>query len=460
MTRNFYDTGTAFACASDAGSPACSGPMPGSGNIAYTIDPQGKYSYFKYDKLDRRWIAIRKVAEYQYDGIGNRIVQRDGNQGDTNPASADVAPETRYAYDAVNRLIQVTDPLGNSSFNAYDNDGNLVKVTDRESHVSCHTYDNINRRTRTAQLMSGSDCSTLPSTALWTDTGYDAVGNVTRLITAKQSSTPAACAGASPPADCETTSYQYDAANRLVLETYADATTRAFQYDKAGNLTRRTDQLGQITQYGYNDLYYLLLRDYQDPAEPDDSFQYDTGGRMTRAERAGWVVSYVYDPVNRVLQTTQDAAGVPMAVQYAYDTAAGTRDLSYPGGRTCHEQKDRRERLVGNSCDSFDANYAYDLGNRVLTRTYNNGVSANYGYDADNRITVLTHVDGGIVAEFGYGYDKEGNKQYEDKAHDPARSEAYAYDPVYRLIDYKVGSLVGSTVPLPAVSPAWGRKNA
>ena len=537
VTRHFYDTGAAMACDHDPGSPTCNGPTPGSSNIAYTIDPEGKYSYFKYDKVDRRWITIRKVsdntdscdgddwcdytkyddasnviaridansnrseygyflnnwlhtettdpgglnlttttlydsvgnpinvtnprgnvvtntydarnqlilvtdsigkvADYQYDGIGNRTQECDGNNNCTG-----------YTYDAVNRMIAVTDAMGNSTSNGYDKVGNLIKVTDRESHVSCHYYDDINRRTRTAQLMGGSNCALLSASDLWTDTEYDAVGNVTRLITAKQNSTPAACAGSSPPADCETTSYQYDPADRLVLETYADLTTRQFAYDKAGNLVQRTDQLSQVTQYAYNDLYYLVLRDYLDPVEPDDSFNYDVGGRMLSAERNGWVTNFDnYDAANRLLQTTQDATGTPMVVQYAYDTPAGKREVTYPGGRICNEQMDLRERLQDSSCDSFSAAYAYDLGNRVEIRTYSNGVTASSGYNANNWITSLTHSGG--VADFHYDYDKEGNKQYEDKQHEPTKSEAYAYDDVYRLIDYKVGELVGSTVQVP-----------
>ncbi|MGY6276992.1 RHS repeat-associated core domain-containing protein [Methylomonas sp. MgM2] len=537
VTQHFYDSGAAMACDHDPGSPTCDGPTPGSSNIAYTIDPEGKYSYFKYDKVDRRWITIRKVtdnadscdgddwceytkyddasnvtaridangnrtdygyflnnwlhseivdpgglnlttttvydgvgnaktvtnprgnvatnsydarnqlvlvtdsigkvADYQYDGIGNRTQECDGNTNCTG-----------YVYDAVNRLVAVTDAMGNNTTNGYDKAGNLIKVTDRESHVSCHYYDDINRRTRTAQLMGGSNCALLSFKDLWTDTEYDAVGNVTRLITAKQNSTPAACAGASPPADCETTSYRYDPADRLVLETYADSTTRQFEYDKAGNLIQRTDQLGQVTQYAYNDLYYPVLRDYLDPTEPDDSFTYDVGGRMLSADRNGWVTNFdSYDAANRLLQTTQDAAGTPMVVQYVYDTPAGKRDVTYPGGRACNEQMDLRGRLQDDSCDSFNASYLYDLGNRVETRTYNNGVTASYGYNANNWITSLTH--SGNVAGFNYEYDKEGNKQYEDKQHDQTKSEAYAYDDVYRLIDYKVGELVGSTVLVP-----------
>ncbi len=556
VTRHFYDTGDTMVCHAGPGAPSCSGPTPGSSNIAHTIDPEGKHSYFKYDKVDRRWITLRKVidsadvcdgddwceytqydeannvtaridangnrtdygyltnnwlhtetvdlgglnltttttydgvgnaktvttprgnvlvntyddrnqvvmivdsigkvAEYQYDGIGNRIVERDGNQGDTDPLTDDPAPETRYVYDAVNRLTEVIDALGNNMTNAYDKAGNLIKVTDREDHVSCHTYDDINRRTRTAQLMGGSNCAVLSASDLWTDTDYDAVGNVIRLLTAKQNSTPAACAGATPPDDCEITAYQYDPADRLMVETYADGTTRQFEYDKAGNLTQRTDQLGQVTQYGYSDLYYLLERDYQDPVEPDDHFEYDIGGRMTHAERGGWAVNFDgYDAANRLLQTTQDAIGAPMVIQYTYNTATGTRDITYPGSRLCNEQMDLRERLEDSNCDSFNVHYAYDPGNRVETRTYNNGVIANYGYNANNWITSLTHSNGGTVLDFGYDYDREGNKQFEEKNHDPAKSEAYAYDDVYRLIDYKVGNLVGSTVPVPVTQRAY-----
>lgn len=560
ITQTFYDSGNGIPpiyCLS----LECEKPTPGSGIIAHTIDPEGKYTYFKYDGANRRVMTIRKmgdvaddfdktgnpaeddwseiiqydavgnvlsridangnrtnysyydnnwlktettdpgglnlttatiydgvgssrtvtnprgnvitntydarnqlvmvtdsigkVAEYQYDGIGNRIVERDGNQGDTDPFTVDTpaVPETRYAYDAVNRLIEATDPLGNHSANDYDNNGNLIKVIDRENHVSCHYYDNINRRTRNAQLMGGSDCALLSTSDLWTDTEYDAVGNVIRLITAKQSP-PAACASASPPDDCETTHYQYDPADRLVLETYADSTTRQFAYDKASNLNQRTDQLGQVTKYSYNDLYYLVERDYQDSAELDDSFGYDVGGRMLLAQRGTWAVNFDhYDAANRLLQTTQDATGLAMTVQYTYNTTAGIRDVIYPGGRLCNEQNDLRQRLEGNTCGGFNAEYAYDLGNRVDTRTYNNGVTAHYGYDANNRITSLSHSSG--VADFGYDYDKEGNKQFEQKNHEPAKSEAYAYDEVYRLIDYKIGTLVGSTVPVPSTQKQY-----
>jgi RHS repeat-associated protein len=52
-----------------------------------------------------------------------------------------------------------------------------------------------------------------------------------------------------------------------------------------------------------------------------------------------------------------------------------------------------------------------------------------------------------------YAFDSEGTKRFEQKLVDgvgsDARSEAYAYDATYRLVDYRVGTLSGNTVPAP-----------
>ena len=527
VTRYFYDAG-----GSGGGGCGCGGPTPGSSNIAQIIDPEGKVTYFKFDRVDRKVKSIRKVGDtadvidvddwvetveydpannvlkrtdangnattytyypdnrlktqtnalaettsvtyddagnvktvtdpggnvttnnysarneltesadsvglrvrYSYDGVGNRIGQTDGNRN-----------ITTYGYDLFSRLISTTDPMGQTSTYGYDLTGNVINTTDREGKVACYLYDDINRRTQTAQLMGGNNCVLLSANDIWSRTEYDPVGNVLRLLTAKKGSTPLQCAGASPPVDCEITKYQYNEVNRLTRETYPDAKFKQFAYDKSGNLKTRIDQKSQVTTYAYNDLYHLLSRTY--PLSLD-TFTYDTGGRMLTALRGGWPVTFTYDPANRVTLTTQNSK----AVQYAYDIPNRRRTVTYPGGRVVIEQMDPRQRLVtiSDGGSSSIAGYVYDLGNRVTTRAYRNGVQATYLYNPNNWITKLEHrkADTSLIAGFGYSYDKEGNKQYEEKQHLLNRSEAYRYDDIYRLIDYKVGELVGSTVPIP-----------
>ncbi len=56
---------------------------------------------------------------------------------------------------------------------------------------------------------------------------------------------------------------------------------------------------------------------------------------------------------------------------------------------------------------------------------------------------------------FNYTYDNEGNKQDEQKTQDTTHSEAYKYDNTYRLITLSVGTLVGTTVPVPSTQTSY-----
>jgi len=391
----------------------------GVNNLFSTTAPNGDITINTYDALDRVIQvddSIGRVANYTYDNVGNRLTQTDGN-GNT----------TTFTYDAIDRLIKVTDPLGAMTITRYDSVGNMLRVTDGNGKVTTHTYDNINRRTSTTDA--------LPAT---TQFQYDGVGNLVQITDANN----------------HLTIYAYDAINRLIQEQYADPVpnTRTYTYN-AVTLVSRTDQKGQTTTYAYNDLYFLLQRAYL--VSPADNFTYDLSGRMLSAERGGWLVTFTYDGANRVTQTQQNGR----TITYVYDIPGRTRKVTYPGGRTIVEQTDFRSRLSTIDDPSSPppiASYTYDLGNRVNTRTYRNGVVATYTYNANNWILSLEHTLGGArIAGFGYAYDKEGNKKFEKKRDDTSRSEAFAYDGIYRLIDYRVGTLMGSTVPVPLTQTAY-----
>ena len=77
--------------------------------------------------------------------------------------------------------------------------------------------------------------------------------------------------------------------------------------------------------------------------------------------------------------------------------------------------------------------------------------------NANNWITSLSHAVGQAppLAAFGYAYDNEGNNLYEEKLHQPGNSEAYGYDTINRLTDYRVGALSGNTVASPLTQSAW-----
>jgi RHS repeat-associated protein len=385
------------------------------GNLVTSIQPNGNVISYFYDALNRlvqERDSLGPISMSAYDNVGNRTSHTDGN-GNT----------TGSTYDALNRLVAVTDPLLHTTSYQYDFVGNLLKTTDRTAALTVYTYDGLNRRTTMVDALGH------PTTYQ-----YDAVGNRTRII----------------DANGHPTTYQYDAVNRLTRETYADGTFRTFTYDPVGNTTSRTDAMGRVTTYAYDALYRLVSRSY--PSLVNDAFAYDLSGRLIVAQRGAWPVTFAYDAADRVTQSVQNG----VAVSYSYNIPGRTRTVVYPGGRVITESMDLRSR-TGAIDDGGPAiaRYTYDTGDRVLTRAYRNGETAAYTYNANNWTTSLEHAGATFVALFNYAYDNEGDRRFEEKFHDASRSEAYQYDAAHRLIDYKVGTLVGATVPVASTQTAY-----
>jgi RHS repeat-associated protein len=385
-------------------------------NVKTVTKPNGNVTTNTYDALDRLTQvddSEGRVANFTYDPVGNRLSERDGNGNGTD-----------NTYDTIYRLTDVKDALGKTTHYDYDPVGNLLRLTDREGNLTTYVYDDINRRVSMTDALGN-----------LTQYQYDGVGNLTKII----------------DANLHTTDYAYDKINRLIKETYADGRMRTFTYDCANNVLTRTDQKGQVTKYTYSDLYFLLTRTY--PTSPADNLTYDLSGRMLTAERGEWLVTFAYDGANRVTKTMQNGK----AITYVYDIPGRKRTVTYPGGRLITVHTDARSRL--GSIDDASPNlvqYSYDTGNRVVSRVYRNHTGARYGYNANNWITSLNHVKADLtrIAGFTHDFDNEGNKRFEEKHPDAAnsqtKSEAYQYDKIYRLIDFKVGTLVGSTVPVPS----------
>jgi len=136
------------------------------GRLTRITDPSGNYIYYDYDdkgnptelsyfnpsagrlfwkrydyhgptKPGKLWKAINPdntYTEYTYDGAGNIEMFRDPG-GQT----------TSYDYDALNRLLAVTQPGNVVTGYAYNNNNNLVTVTDAENRTTTYGYDDSER---------------------------------------------------------------------------------------------------------------------------------------------------------------------------------------------------------------------------------------------------------------------------------------------------------------------------
>jgi RHS repeat-associated protein len=391
------------------------------GNVLDVTAPNGNITTNGYDALNRVvtvYDALGLVRTTAYDADGN-VTSTTDPLGNT----------TRTAYDALNRVITTTDPLGQTSITAYDADGDVISQTDRNGHVTTYMYDALDRRIERIDPLGNT-----------TTTAYDADGNVLSLT----------------DPNGHVTTYTYDALNRRITETYPDSApnTRTNSYDAVGNLIQLGDQMGRITTYQYDDLYRLTNRAYS-PSGSVDRFTYDDGGRILSSDRNGWTDTYSYDGADRVIGATENGR----TFSYSYNTAGRTQTNTQPSGRTITFAYDARDRLITERDGTPNppiVDYTYDGADRVVTRAYRNGTTAYYTYNADGWITSLNHSNGPtLIAGFNYTYDNEGNKLYEQKNDSPAHSETYNYDALDRLTNYEVGTLVGPTIPSPALTKVW-----
>ncbi|MCC6681629.1 MAG: RHS repeat protein, partial [Phycisphaeraceae bacterium] len=271
-----------------------------------------------------------------------RHLSGDSSLPDLSPASSDLLGRvTRLDYDGANRLIKETDPLENVL--EYENDpaGNVTKVTAIEQHpdrngttesfISGAAYDGLDRPVITA--MQGADGAFNPddsaSSTIFTFMGYDSRSNPTHFKDPRGNPSQTLYDGVSRPvqtveqlheggvgsgdkqgeikttyeydpnrnltsitdANNHTTSYDFDALDRLFSMTLANGRQWRQDYNKASDVVKRYEPNGNVLGYQY-DALGRLLNVTAIAAGPDvagqtsgvlQSFEYDGMSRVTRA---------------------------------------------------------------------------------------------------------------------------------------------------------------------------------
>jgi RHS repeat-associated protein len=263
------------------------------------------------------------------------------------------------------------------------------------------------------------------------------------------------------------TTHDYDGRGRLIRliepETWqGQPITWRYDYDGVGNITNITDALdghyvmtygprnerllernqdGKEWKYSYDAL--LRLNTQTDPNHVMRSLFYDPAGRLTNAVfSTGRVNSLAYDSNDNPTNLTRIDGAIQTALRLDYDNldrltnqtpgaslqAVGyTRDklgrvamLLYPGGKVLEQSYDALGRLTiqvfhFDALREFTNTYAYDAADRLIRRTYPNGVVQSNAFDSAGQITNLTHSPpnpqpSAFNIALSYAYDRNGNK--------------------------------------------------
>jgi RHS repeat-associated protein len=374
-------------------------------------DPSLPHSRMEYDALER------VVRTYDPEGayvmvIHKPLVQELYDEEDTrSDATAPQTPQV-VTYDGLERVIQVEERnLVNGVVEAYrtryayDALGNLTQITDAQGNVKTMEYDALSRRLRMVDPNRGETIYT-----------YDDNGNLIKSRDAKG----------------QEVIYSYDAANRLLSERWvfsngqADVVNAVYHYDADLSPLHPTarNTLGQIA--------------YVEDQAGAVYFSYDPRGNMVgsirqyKGENRNFVNRRAYDAMDRLIRTTYadgtevtyeyDAQGllsrIPGFVDQVTYTASGQRaSITFANGARTTYTYDNRQRLnrlqtVAGATVLQDFTYTLDQVGNVRSiadgrpgKSASTDQSQEFGYDSLYRLINAT----GSYGQIEFGYDPTGN---------------------------------------------------
>lgn len=351
--------------------------------------------------------AAGSITQLVNDAVGNLTSETDPN----------VNPSTTHQYDALDRLGQTLDALGNSTDYDYDVNDQLTQVTVPNSASTQFSYDDL------GNLLQESSPDRGPVTNI-----HDDAGNITSITDARGVTSLYSydalhrVTGIDYPSTDEDITFTYDTCTNgtgRLCSVQDQSGTTSLAYDAFGNVTQHTkDELGivYVTQYTYDDAGRVLSMTYPDGREviygrdavgriqdigtraaPSEALVDVVSNRSYRADGLvtaqtfgnGLVESRTYDLQGRLL--TQDAGTVDNQA-YTYD--ANGNVVARSDAETADYQYDSLDRLSQELRLTDILDFTYDANGNRLTRALN-GASETYTYaPASNQ---LTGIDGTSV---------------------------------------------------------------
>ena len=296
---------------SNNGCTTCGGAID---KIIQEITPLGSISY-EYDAIGRRTsmtVAGQPAVNYTYDANGRL----------TSVVGAGLAP-AQISYDVLGRRTSITLPNGVTTNYTYDNASRLLDIehlhpAQQVLESIAYTYDlngnrtNMNRQSVNLPLPNSASninynqanqmLTFQPEAQAAKNMAYDNNGNMTSVTN-----------------DCGTTTYTWDARNRLVgisgFDTQCSPLSASFKYDALGRRIEKTIN-GRTIQYVYD-----VLDIVQEVENGQVTVNYirtlNIDEPLARIKADGTVRYYQADALGSVIALTDEAGTVK--TQYSYD---------------------------------------------------------------------------------------------------------------------------------------------
>nr|WP_320194132.1 RHS repeat-associated core domain-containing protein [uncultured Desulfobacter sp.] len=329
-------------------------------------------TYDNYGNPDTNQTASAPAVDYNYNGIGLMTGLTD--QGGS---------ATSFVYDDRGLLQTRTDPFLNAMSITYYDDGKINTITDRNNDTVTYTFTDSGKP----------DTVAFPSGTPTTYT-YDTRDNLIQM----QDS-------------LGTTTFAYDAVNRLISKTDAGGFSVAYTFDEAGNLATLTYPGNKTVTYTYDELNRLkTVTDWMDRTA---TYDYDPAGRLeSLTQFNGTVITYSYDNADRLtgLDNLTASGGDAIATyQFTLDGNGNrtqvTREVPLEPDLTA-TTRTFTISTTGNQIESDGTNtFTYDDEGQLIA-AYGNTLT----FDPEHR---LTSIAGNTTHQFRY--DGAGNRLEADR---------------------------------------------
>jgi len=433
-----------------------------------STNPAAKYDYDASDNLiDVQNLVDRNAGTYVTNSFSYTNVNFPHYV--TGIISADGTQVAQNFYDDTGKLIAVQDANGNLTQFINNPTNNMDVIIDRNGFTNTYVYD-----------LRGNVIAQTNQLGQITEMAYDANNNKTNVVTFLGSQPYATNSYlydtnlnvllVSTDPLGHTNSFAYDSFGNVLTNTDARGNSTINTYDNDGNLTQTTDAASNSTYNVYGGGLLLGLKDavgtittnYYDGSQnlfatatldtsgtilSSNTITYDdnanritsTVWRHVSGFWTGATTAYVYDAMNRVVQTINPDGGTNTVVDDPTGKQQATID---PLGRTTSYVYDRQGRLVQTIYPAGTSeSSAYDTNGNRTNSVDRNGNPTTYVYDALNRLVETAYADGSTNATV---YDGVGRTAQTIDA--LGNITAFSYDAAGRRL--AVTNAVGTTVQM------------
>ena len=288
-------------------------------------------------------------------------------------------------FDAADRQVKKTDINGNQTHFKYDSRGNLIELKDASNHITRFEYDSMNRQIKVINATGGISRSV-----------YDLAGRVDQII----------------DRNGNTTSFEYDKLGRQkkITNSLNKSTTKI--YDGNGNLAYLNDPNGHTINHSYDSLNRRIQT--IDAEEGITKFTYDLlGNRTSLTDPQNNVTTFHYDGLGRLTETVDPLIQTPndKTTTYTYDEVGNVLTMTDRNGEQTRYFYDKINRLIRTEflTDGTEENREYDIFGD-LTKVENGDVTYIFTYDNKHRLIEKTDQRTGIPdRSLAWTYDAVGN---------------------------------------------------